>query len=92
MSNELNLILKPGDIPNGTTFRLGIQYRTGDRASKMFDYILLKAGGYWYMTGTGVPQMAGWGAIERWLRRDGRTLVSVDLLSYHQRVWPPESR
>jgi hypothetical protein len=75
-------------VPNGTVLMMGIRY---DRAPvddldaqrgmvnpKVYSYALLKAGGLWYVTGSGKsPQAAGWGAVNRWLERDGRVVEWV---------------
>lgn len=79
-------------IPNNTVLALGIRY--GDRPDqskdetrgrtnpKVYTYGLLKTGGLWYMTGSGkVPQAAGWGAVERWLEREGRVVEWVKVAS-----------
>lgn len=73
-------------LTNGTLLLIGVSYRNaqpgGDTRGrvnpKTYTYALLKAGGLWYMSGTGqVPQAAGWGAVERWLGKDGRRLEWV---------------
>jgi hypothetical protein len=70
-------------VPNGTVLVFGIRYVPGGEdgphsASRVFTYAMLKAGGLWYVTGTGeVPTAAGWPAVERWLERDNREVVYV---------------
>jgi len=75
-------------IPNGTVLLMGIGHRDTDdepggdtrgrTRPKIYTYALLKAGGLWYVIGAGrVPQAAGWGAIERWLSKDGRFIESI---------------
>lgn len=76
-------------VPNGTVILMGIRYegssdRTdldttrGRQTPKVFTYALLKAGGLWYATGgPKAPQAAGWGAVNRWLERDGRIVEWV---------------
>lgn len=71
-------------LPNGTVLLLGISHTSppldpdasrGMTAPKVFTYALLKTGGLWYATGSGkVPTAAGWGAVERWLAKDGRVV------------------
>lgn len=81
-------------IPNGTVLLMGITYPGS--AAKEFTYALLKAGGLWYVTGSGkVPTAAGWGAIERWLAKDNRQLNWVKAVTETAVIWPevalPES-
>lgn len=73
-------------LKNGTLLLIGVVYdraqpggdTRGRATPKVYTYGLLKAGGVWYATGMGqTPQAAGWGAVERWLARDGRRLVWV---------------
>lgn len=72
-------------VPNGTVLLFGIEYpgmgqtdrdtTRGRSTPKVFTYAMLKAGGLWYVTGTGkVPQAAGWGAVMNWLARDNRVV------------------
>lgn len=76
------------NVPNGTVLLVGVSYEgagqtdldtsRGRTAPKVFTYAMLKAGGLWYVTGSGkVPVAAGWGAVERWLSRDGRVVEWV---------------
>jgi hypothetical protein len=77
-----------GQEPDATILILGITY-PGMNNGKVFSYVFVKAGGYWYGTGTGkVPQAAGWGAVERWLADPSRTLVSVSVVTETAPVWP----
>jgi hypothetical protein len=88
-------------IPNGTILVLGVTYSNpptdpdatrGLTPPKVFTYVALKAGGLWYFSRSGrVPQAAGWGAVERWLDKDNRTVEWVDAVTSRTRVWPPES-
>jgi hypothetical protein len=83
-------------VPNGTVLVFGIRYERepeGDTRGRTnpttYTYAMLKAGGLWYVTGTGkVPVAAGWGAIERWLERDGRVVAWVDVMGEPTRIWP----
>lgn len=72
-------------IPNGMLLLLGVSYdgmgqtnldtTRGRQTPKVFTYALLKAGGLWYMTGSGqAPHAAGWPVVERWLSKQGRRL------------------
>jgi hypothetical protein len=87
-------------VPNGTVLVFGIRYeRTDDEPGgdirgrsnpTVYTYAMLKAGGFWYVTGSGkVPTAAGWGAIERWLERDGREVVWVRRVTNTAQLWPP---
>lgn len=69
--------LNDAQVSNGTVLLMGIRYE-GQTSEKVWTYALLKAGGSWYVTGNGkVPVAAGWGAINRWLERDGRIVLWV---------------
>jgi len=83
-------------LPDGTVLQIGVEF-TGARADTVsgrtipltYTYILLKTAGLWYATGTGrVPQAAGWGAVERWLDRDDREVVSIEHASNWDQLWP----
>ena len=86
-------------VPNGTVLVFGIRYeRTDDEPGgdtrgrsnpTIYTYAMLKAGGLWYVTGSGkVPTAAGWGAIERWLERDGRVVEWVNAVAQTVTLWP----
>lgn len=84
-------------IPNGTILIIGIRYENtepggdtrGRTNPKTYTYTFTKAGGLWYATGTGkVPQAAGWGAVERWLAKEGRTVESVQVVTETVQVYP----
>ena len=86
-------------VPNGTVLLFGITFpgmgqtdldtTRGRRTPKVFTYAMLKAGGLWYVTGTGkVPQAAGWGAVMNWLARDNREVVWVKAASGFVDLWP----
>ena len=72
----------PGARPNGTVLLLSVRYLPGSQPGGdtrgrtkpvSFMYAALKAGGLWYLTGTGqTPQAAGWPAVQAWLRRGNR--------------------
>lgn len=75
-------------IPSGTVLMMGVRFEDRDepdpdatrgmRPPKVYTYALLKAGALWYVTGSGkVPQAAGWGAVERWLAKDGKVVEWV---------------
>ena len=60
-------------VPDGTVLLFGIRYvgpdqegiaRMPEEEAKVYTYAMIKAGGFWYLTGGGrTPQVAGWGAI-----------------------------
>ena len=83
-------------VPNGTVLVLGIRYEAepdgdtrGRTNPKVYTYAALKAGGLWYLTGSGkVPTAAGWTAVQNWLARDGRVVEYVDVLGARTRLWP----
>lgn len=81
-------------VPEGTVLLFGVRYQGEeyqDRADseKIYTYAMIKAGGYWYVTGGGrTPQAAGWGAIERWLARDGRVVEWVKHVTQTAQLWP----
>jgi hypothetical protein len=93
--------LNNAKVPDGTLLLFGIRYtgqdpdgvaRTTEEEAKVYTYAMIKSGGLWYVTGGGrTPQAAGWGAVTRWLERDGREVVSVDLVTDKRRVWPVPS-
>jgi hypothetical protein len=78
-------------VTNGTVIKIGIRFdpppeqnldATRGRANpKVYDHLLLKAGGLWYATGASAPQAAGWVAVERWLARDNRVVVYAEVVT-----------
>lgn len=86
--------------PNGAVLVFGISYagmgpsegndaNRGSAEPKIYTYAMIKAGGLWYVTGSGrVPIAAGWGAVERWLERDGRTVEWVETVTDRLRIYP----
>lgn len=66
---------------------LVVTLRYGDHP-KLWTYVLLKAGGLWYATGGGkAPQMAGWGAVKRWLSQSGRNVQHVIQMDHGVLLW-----
>ncbi len=65
------------EFANGVVLLLGIQY---PNSPTTYTYVLLKAKGAWYATGSG-PSAAGWGAILRWLERDDRELAWMKIVT-----------
>lgn len=90
---DVKFKLDNSKVPDGTILVFGVRYRSENMApaarEKVWTYAMLKAGGFWYVTGTGrVPVAAGWGAVERWLDADNREVVSVALASGRTQLWP----
>jgi hypothetical protein len=83
--------LNPRTMPDGVVLILNVRYRAeeGDRQNrKIYSHVALKADGFWYLTGSRAPQVAGWGAVENWLNRDNRELVSVEIQTGSRTIWP----
>lgn len=69
--------MNDASVPDGTVLLMGVKYES-QTTDKVWTYALLKAGGLWYVTGNGkAPVAAGWGAVNRWLERDGRVVLWV---------------
>lgn len=88
--------LNSQEVPDGTILLFGIRYQREPGAwtgpDTTYTYAMLKAAGLWYVTGGGkTPQAAGWGAIERWLDKDGRVVEYVDHVTETVRLWPGPS-
>ena len=82
--------LNSARVPDGTVLLFGVRYAGVVSDSKVYTYAMLKAGGFWYVTGGGrTPQAAGWGAVERWLERDGRMVEWVKTMTEAAQIWPP---
>jgi hypothetical protein len=64
-------------LPNNTVLVLQVRF---ERNPRIYTYIALKVGGRWFFTGRG-PHEAGWGAVERWLAADDKTVVAA--WTYH---------
>lgn len=79
----------PPKLPAGAVLILGIKYPDMLGAeNKIFEYAFIKAGGLWYGSGTGkTPQQAGWGAVENWLGKYNRKLVSVKLVTATEEIY-----
>jgi hypothetical protein len=82
-------------IPEGTVLLFGISYGPGpdDRRAaepKVYTYVIMRQGGLWYVSGANgkTPQAAGWGAIERWLDRDGRVVHWIKHVTETETLWP----
>jgi len=102
MTTNLSAI-NPRKVPNNTVVLFGIRYsgRTSELGGdtrgrdnpKVYTYAMLKSGALWYVTGSGkVPTAAGWGAVEKWLNRDGRVVQWVRVAVEWADVVPPVAR
>ena len=90
--------LNNANVPNGTVLLFGIEYSElvenadetrGRTMPKIWTYAMLKAGGLWHVTGVGkVPQAAGWGAVQKWLSRDGRQVKWIKIVTEARQIWP----
>jgi hypothetical protein len=77
--------LNDSKVAEGTLLLFGIRY--GASASgRIYTFAGLKAGGRWYFTGTG-PTDASWSAVQRWLQRDGRSVVWVKAVTGMDLLW-----
>ena len=95
---SVKFTLDSRQVPDGTILLFGIRYAgtdlegyawTREQESKVYTYVMIKAGGFWYVTGGGkTPQVAGWGAVERWLERDGRVVEWVRHVTETVTLWP----
>lgn len=82
--------LNSAEVADGTVLLIGARYRDGDGwlRPKVWTYAALKAGGRWWLTGTGrVPQDAGWGAVQRWLADNRREVVWVKVATRLETLW-----
>jgi hypothetical protein len=71
---------------DNTVLMFGITY---PNSSKTYSYVMVKAGGLWYVTGSGkVPVAAGWGAIEKWLEREDRQVQWIKAATDWANLWP----
>ncbi len=91
------MIFDTRKIPNGAVLLMGVSFTSGEpggdtrgrTSPKVFTYTLLKAGGLWYVSGSGKsPQAAAWGAVERWLGKDNRVLEWIEVVTETTRVYP----
>lgn len=90
--------LDTASVPEGTVLLFGIRYAGPDQEgisrepaeeAKVYTYAMIKAGGFWYVTGGGrTPQAAGWGAVQRWLSKDNRQVVYVKMATSFDQLWP----
>lgn len=83
----VNLPVDPRTMPDGVVLILNIRYEN-QTSDKVWPYAALKARGRWFLTGGDSPTDAGWGAVESWLRRSGRKLVSVEVQTGTKTIWP----
>lgn len=96
--NAVKFTLDSRQVPDGTILLFGIRYEPHPGSplpanTKIYTYAMIMAGGFWYVTGGGkTPQAAGWGAIERWLERDGRVVEWVRHVTATAQLWPEPPR
>lgn len=77
----MRFTLDDSKVPDLTVLMIGARFEN-QTSDKVWTYALLKAGGRWYVTGSGkVPTDAGWGAVANWLERDGRIVQWVRLMT-----------
>lgn len=96
--NAVKFELDGRKVPSGTVLLFGIEYDRPERSAderrgvtepKVWTYAMLKAGPYWYVTGTGTtPQAAGWGAVQKWLAKDNRVVRWVKVVTETADLWP----
>jgi hypothetical protein len=87
----VKLPIDPRTMPDGVILALSVRYapEEGDRANPtIYTHAAIKSAGFWYLTGSRAPQAAGWGAVERWLERDRRELVRVEIATGSRSLWP----
>jgi hypothetical protein len=77
--------LDDSKVQEGTLLLFGIRYGAST-SGKVYTFAGLKAGGRWYFTGTG-PADASWLAVQRWLQRDGRSVVWVKAVTGMDLLW-----
>lgn len=83
--------LDDGNVPDGTILVISVRY-PGSNSGREYDYAAMKAGGRWYLTGTGqTPQDAGWGAVQRWLTLNGRMVSRVRVATKLEPLWDEAS-
>jgi hypothetical protein len=88
---NVKMALDPRTMPDGVILALAVRYRPqeGDQPNpKVYTHAAVKSDGFWYLSGSRAPQIAGWGAVERWLERDNRELVRVEILTQPRSIWP----
>ena len=87
----VKLPIDPRTMPDGVVLILNVRYapQEDQRANPtIYSYAALKSHGFWYVTGSRAPQVAGWGAVEAWLERDNRELISVEIQTGTRTIWP----
>jgi hypothetical protein len=87
----VKMTLDPRTMPDGVILALHVRYgaEEGDRPNPtIYTHAAVKSAGFWYLSGSRAPQIAGWGAVERWLEKDRRELVRVEILTRRRTIWP----
>ena len=78
-------------VADNTLLLFGIRY-AGSTSGKTYTFAALKAGGRWFLTGTGkTPQDASWAAVERWLNDRGRVVAWVKVAQHLEPLWTNEA-
>jgi hypothetical protein len=88
---NVTMTLNPRTMPDGVILVLSVRYLPGEGETpnpRIYSHAALKSGGYWYVTGASGPHMASWSAIERWLGRDNRELVRIEMATGARTIWP----
>jgi hypothetical protein len=83
---DVKMALDPRTMPDGVVLVLSVRYEN-QTTDKVWTYAALKTGGRWFLTGN-APSDASWAAVERWLERDSRQLVRVEILTRALSIWP----
>lgn len=86
----VKLPIDPRTMPDGVVLILSVRFTAdgSQRNPTIYQHAALKARGRWYLTGARAPHDAGWPAVEAWLRRDNRELVSIEIQTGTRTIWP----
>lgn len=87
----VKLPIDPRTMPNGVVLVLNVRFTPQEDQRDnptIYSHAAIKMSGRWYLTGSRAPQDAGWGAVEAWLGRDNRELVSVEIATGARTIWP----
>ena len=82
--------IDPRTMPDGVVLVLSVCYRPneGEKPNPtIYEHAAIKSKGFWHLTGSG-PSAAGWGAVERWLERDNRELIRIEIQTGTKTIWP----
>jgi hypothetical protein len=87
----VKMALDPRSMADGVILALHVRYRAeeGNQPNPtIYTHAAVKSAGFWYLSGSRAPQIAGWGAVERWLEKDRRELVRVEMLTRASTIYP----